>query len=242
MVVAFGFAFFGLMFFAEVTTARFFAMEGIVGHEFAHEDEVFQTECLFEFHVYAFLAAGHEEFFVERLAHLFEEVEGFFETFLGATHTHILPHDVAEFFVERVDRTLTTDVEEAVDATLHILLCGFKFGEVGREAGHGDLVGQIVLDGVGEHEVTIGKTLHEGRSTEAVGTVVGEVTFTDGEQTLDGGHQFVVYPNATHRVVDGGEDLHRSVVGAFVGDFFVHVEEVAVACFDFVTTKVLDGL
>ena len=72
--------------------------------------------------------------------------------------------------------------------------------------------------------------------------MVREVALADGEETLDGGHEFIVYPDAAHGVVYGREDLHGSLVGAFVGDFLVHVEEVAVACLNLLASEVLDGL
>ena len=241
-IVALCFAFFGLVLFAEVTAARFLAVKRIVGHEFAHEDEVFETQCLFEFHVHALGSAGDEEIGEEGLAKLLEEGECLFEAFLGATHTDVFPHDVAEFLVDAVHRALTLDGKEAFDAFAHMLFGGFEFGKFRREAGNGDLVGEIVLDRVGQHEVSIGQSLHESRSAEAVGTVIGEVTFTDGEQTINGGHEFVVHPDTAHRVVDGGENLHGCFVGALVGDFFVHVEEVTVARSDLIAAEVADGL
>ena len=72
--------------------------------------------------------------------------------------------------------------------------------------------------------------------------MVREVTLTDGKETIDSGHEFVVHPDTTHGVVDSGEDLHRSFVRRLVGDFFVHVEEVTIASFDFLATEVFDGL
>ena len=40
-------------------------------------------------------------------------------------------------------------------------------------------------------------------SAEAVGAVVAEVALADGEETLDGGLQFVVHPDTAHGVVAG---------------------------------------
>ena len=143
-VVALSFAFFSLVLFAEVTTARLLTVEGIVCHEFTHKDEVFETKCLLEFHVHAFLRARDAEFLVESLAELLEQAKTLDETFLGATHTHVFPHDVAEFLVDAVHAALTTDSEEAIDAFTHVLFCSLKFGEVGREARNGDLVSEVV--------------------------------------------------------------------------------------------------
>ena len=42
--------------------------------------------------------------------------------------------------------------------------------------------------------------------------------------------------------MNGGVNHHRSFVGAFVSDFFVHVEEVTITSFDFLATEVLNSL
>ena len=183
---------------------------------------------------------GDEEIGEEGLAKFLKEGECLFETFLGATHTDVFPHDVAEFLVDAVDRALTIDGKEAIDALAHVLLGGFEFGKLRREARNSDLVGEVVLDRVGQHEVSIGQSLHESRSAEAVGTVIGEVTFTDGKETINGGHELVVHPDTAHRVVDGGE-ICMGFRRALVGDFFVHVEEVTIASFYDILTKTLDS-
>ena len=84
----------------------------------------------------------------------------------------MLPHNVAQLLVDRVDRTLAVDVHQAVNLGLNALLSRVKLGHIDREAGPEALVSQIVLDGVGQHEVTVSQTLHKGRSAQTVGTVV----------------------------------------------------------------------
>ena len=83
--------------------------------------------------------------------------------------------------------------------------------------------------------------MHQGGSTEAVCTVVGEVTFTDGEQSLDGGHQFVVNPDTTHGIVDSRINHHRVFVWADISDFFIHIEEVAVTLCNDIFTQTVDS-
>ena len=95
----------------------------------------------------------------------------------------MLPHDVSELLVQRVNRALALDSHQAVDFSLYALLSLCKLRQVGRETRPDGLVGEIVLDGVWQYEVSVGKTLHEGRSTETVCSVVREVTLTDSEQT-----------------------------------------------------------
>ena len=161
---------------------------------------------------------------------------------------------MAKLLVNAVNRLLTIDVEQVVDVILHSLFGSHKFGQVGAEAGHSDLVAEVVLNGVRQHKVTIGQTLHKGRSTQAVGTVVREVTLTNGEQTRNVGREFVVNPKTTHCVVNGGVNHHRVgifdavvalahyLAGLNVGDFFVHVEEVAITLEHHVDAQTADSL
>ena len=145
------------------------------------------------------------------------------------------------------------DAHQAVNLSLYTLLGLIKLGTVGGDVGPDSLVGEVVLDGVGQHEVAVGQTLHKSRSTQTVCTVVREVALADGEQTCDRGHQLIIDPDATHCVVDSGVDHHRVVVshavdlvgllaGVNVGDLLVHVEEVAVALTDNVDAEAVDRL
>ena len=148
---------------------------------------------------------------------------------------------MAQLLVDVVHRLLAVDREEFGDLLLDALLGLVEGLGVGLHLRGLDLVREVVADGVGQHEVTVGKTLHQGRCAEAVGAVVREVGLADGVETRDGGHQVVVDPDAAHRVVHGGENLHRLLVGADVGDLLVHVEQVAVTLLDDVLAQTLDG-
>ena len=83
--------------------------------------------------------------------------------------------------------------------------------------------------------------------------MVGEVAFANCEESRNGSLQFVVYPHTTHSVVDGRINHHRLVVfhsvdfvsevtRINVGDFFVHVEEVAVTLLHGVEAQAVDTL
>ena len=67
LVVTLSFTFFCLMFFAEVTTTRFFAVKGVDSDELTHRDEVVEAECLVELNVYT-LKLRDEEVGFEFLA------------------------------------------------------------------------------------------------------------------------------------------------------------------------------
>ena len=164
------------------------------------------------------------------------------QTGFRAAHADVFPHHVAQFLVDRVNRLLTLDTHQMVNLSLYGFLCLGKFRQVCRETGNRDLVSQVVLDGVRQYEVTVGQALHQSRCTQTVGTVVREVTFADGKQTLDSGHQFVVYPDAAHRIVDGGINHHRVLVRRYVRDFLVHVKQIAVALCHHILAQTVDSL
>ena len=253
LVVAFSLTFLSLIFLAEVATTTLVAGQSIVGNEFAHSDEVTQTECLVQLVVHALLSARHKQVGLKLVAQFFQFGQSGLQTLLGASHADILPHDVSQFLVDAVDRALALDAHDVIQVGLYSLLGLIKLGCVGRETWHSNLVAQVVLDGVRQHKVTIGQTLHQCRSTQTVGAVVAEVALTDSEQTLDAGLQLIVNPDTTHRVVDSRIDHHGIVVllaidlvGQFtridIGDLLVHVEEVAIALANHVDTQAVDGL
>ena len=141
-------------------------------NKFAHDDEVFEADSLFEFNVHTFCRTRNEEVSVEFLAEFLHLSKTSLQTFCCTAHTYIVPHDATEFLVDRIYRALTLNCEELLDTCLNCFLSCLEFGEVCREAGNCNLVRKVVLNCVGKYEVTISKTLHQRRSTEAVCTVV----------------------------------------------------------------------
>ena len=179
---------------------------------------------------------------VEFLAYFGNLVNGFDKALQSAAHTYEVPHDMAEFLVQLVGRLGTLDCHEFGDTLAYALLGGVEFGSIGGETRHLDLVAEIVLHCVGQHEITVSKTLHQRGSAQAVCTVVREVALTDGEEALDGGLQLVVNPDTTHCVVAGGEDHHRGFIGVVVRNHLVHVEQVAVTVAHHIGAETLDGI
>ena len=149
---------------------------------------------------------------------------------------------MAQLLVELVGALLALDGHEAGDAFAHTLLCLVELGSRCLGSFHLDLIAQIVLHGVGKHKIAVGQTLHQSRCAQTVCTVVREVAFADGEKTLDRGLQLVVYPDAAHGVVRGGENHHGSLIGIVVGNHLVHVEEVAVAVGNHILAQTVDGI
>ena len=74
--------------------------------------------------------------------------------------------------MDRINGTLSVNAHDLGDLLLYGLLGCIELRQVCAEARNLDLVGQIVLDGVGEYKVTVGKTLHKSRSTKTVGSMV----------------------------------------------------------------------
>ena len=117
-----------------------------------------------------------------------------------------------------------------------------KFGNGRGDFAYIDLIGEIVLQGVRQHEITVGQSLHECRGTETVSAVVAKVGFASSEESGDGGLQFVIHPKATHGVMYGRIDHHRGLVGILVRYLLVHLEKVAILLFDGVPAQALDGI
>ena len=172
LVVAFGFAVFGLAFFAEVTAARFLTVEGVEGDELRDFEEVGETNRLFEFLVEFGLVAGNLDVGPEFLAEFFDLLDRGLETFFITGHTAVFPHDVTELLVEGVDGLLTLDAEDLVDLVDDGLF-SFVEGLVLRvDLRRLNLVREVVADRVGKDVVTVGETLHEGGGAEAVAAVL----------------------------------------------------------------------
>ena len=108
--------------------------------ELTHKDEVAEVDSLVELYVQAFLRSRDEEVGVELLADLLDKLDAFLQALCCTTHTYVLPQYVAELLVDRVNRTLTLDVHEAVDLSLNTLLSLCELGQVGREVRPDSLV------------------------------------------------------------------------------------------------------
>jgi hypothetical protein len=221
-----------------------FALAGIVAHHFAKLDEVRHAAGLFELHVDRIARAGDQHALAgspEFLADFGDALNRAIEACARAGHAALVPHDLAELAVERIDRALALDRKHAADA-----LAGFGFGlfELRQVGVHraGLLADEVVGDGRGNHEVAIGKALHERRSAEAVGTVIGKICFAQHMQAGDVRHQIVIHPQPAHRVVDGRINHHRQCVWIFAGDLFVHLEKVAVTRADRRLAEALDRI
>ena len=101
---------------------------------------------------------------------------------------------------------------------------------------------KVTADGVRNDKVSIGKSLHQSGCAQAVRTVVREVRFAQDKAARNRTHQVVVHPEAAHRIMGSRIDAHRNLVRIFVGDFFIHLEQVAVFGGNACDTHTLDGI
>ena len=140
---------------------------------------------------------------------------------------------MTQFLVKAVHRFGTLYCKELGNLFLHGLFRLFKFGGVGVRLWLCKLMGKIISDGIRQDEVTVCQTLHQGRCTQAVSAVVGEVGFSDGIQARNGGLKFVVHPETAHGIVDGRINHHRLLPGGSGSNLLIHIEEVAITLLHF---------
>ena len=142
--------------------------------------------------------------------------------------------------MEPIGRASALHVEIRAVAIAGLGLDSLELGVIGARNRLVQKRRKAIADGVGQHEVTIGETLHQRTRPESVGAVIREVCLARRVQTRNARLQFVVDPQPTHRVVRGRIDAHRHVVGVLAGDALVHFKEVAVALLHHVATKAID--
>ena len=126
LVVALGFAFRSLAFFAEVAAARFLTVQGVESEDFGELEEVSHAAGAFEVLVEGTFGAEHIDVFPEFGTEGRNLLEGGLEAGFVTGHAHVFPHDVTEFTMDIVDRAVTLDGEELVDAFFGLLLAVFE--------------------------------------------------------------------------------------------------------------------
>ena len=236
------FTFFSLILLAEVTTARLFAVKCIHSHQTTNLDEVSQTESFLQFVIECTSFARDIDICPELFLDSIYLSDSGFESFGCTSHTNEVPHDKTQLFVDAIHRAFTLNLHQAVNLLLYFLLCFSELRQVGGHTRYADLVAEVVLNGIRKYKVTISQTLHQSRSAETVSSVVGEVSLTDTEQTLNGSLQFIVNPDTTHCVVDSREDHHRVLIRVLVNDFLVHLEQVTIFLCNYILAETLDSV
>ena len=133
--------------------------------------------------------------------------------------------------METIDRARAFDVDEALHMGLGFLESLLEGWVVGIDL-LAKLRGEIVAKGVGNHEITIGQTLHEGAGSQAVRSVIREISLSCRKQAWNGGHKVVINPEATHGVMRRWINTHRPLIGIFARYVVIHIEQVAVSSFN----------
>ena len=103
-------------------------------------------------------------------------------------------------------------------------------------------IGQVIANRVGNDEITICQSLHQGAGTQPVGAVIGEIGFADGVEAGNRRHEVVIHPEAAHRVVNGRIDPHGSFIRVLTRYALVHVEKIAIALIDDLLAQAFDRL
>ena len=78
-------------------------MQCVISYKLTHENEVTEVDCLIKLNIQAFLLTRDKEVSVEFLAESLQLFETFLESFFGTTHTYILPHNMTQLLVDRVN-------------------------------------------------------------------------------------------------------------------------------------------
>lgn len=114
VIVAFGFSV-DLVFSAEVSAARFFAVEGVTGHELTKFDKVDDTARFFEFLVDIACITGDADIVPEVFAKILDLFDGFLESLFGAADADFVEEDFTEATMETFGGLVSFGFEEAID-------------------------------------------------------------------------------------------------------------------------------
>src|SRR5690606_17568316 len=103
------------------------------------------------------------------------------------------PHDVAQYLMDIVRGIDSFHGKKAAHINFYFKERFFKVRVVIID-GIKAQSGQVLTHNLGDDEVAVSEALHQRGSTQTVRTVIREITFTEGIQTRDGGHQVVIHP------------------------------------------------
>ena len=132
--------------------------------------------------------------------------------------------------MEGTRRLSAVDRQERINTTLNSC---FDFSECRIFSRHltcnrDTLFSKIVTNRVWQNEITVSQTLHERRSSEAIRTVIREIRFTTNKHARNRALQIIIYPEATHCIVNRRENHHRRLVWICTGDAAIHVKEITI--------------
>ena len=212
-IISLGLVFLGLALLAQMTAARFLAFQGVPDHGFGELQEIRHPagplQGLIEFGA----AAGHQDIGVKFLPDFRDPGQGVFQSLPVAGHAAVVPEQTAQLAMVMIHLPQSFALWPATvfqqpfgpgpDIRLGLVIFPVADGEIAEPG-----PGQVVAHGVGQDKVAVGQSLHQGRSPEPVGAVIGKIGLAEHEQAVDGGHQLIIHPETAHGVVDRRVDGH----------------------------------
>ena len=145
----------------EMSTAALITLQRIIGNKLTHGDEVAKVDGLVELDIESLLVARDTHVLVEFLTDVLQHGKSLLQTSLVAGHANVIPHNMIELFVNRVNTLVALDIVDAVDFGLNTLLGLLELRCVRIDVRHLYLVGEVVLHCIRNDEVTVGQTLHK---------------------------------------------------------------------------------
>ncbi len=143
--------------------------------------------------------------------------------------------------MELCNSTVAFDREQPVDTRTDILSRFFKFCMIGRVQAV-FLGREISGNRLRQNEISVGEPLHKRAGAQPIRAVIGKIGFADHEEPRDIAHQFIIDPQAAHRVMHCRIDPHRLFICVLSRDALIHIEEIAISLFDFVAAEPLDRI
>ena len=199
-----------------------------MAEDFGKLEKVSNPSGFLEFLIQLAATAGNADIVPEFVAYHGNAFERFFKSLPGTGHSALVSDQESEFTVEAVDASFAARFQQAVHAVIDFLKAAFEL-RVRFIDGAWLLVSEVIRDGRRENEVSVGKTLHQGGGSKAVGAMVGKVRLPGHMKSGKIRHQVVIDPEPSHRVVDCWENLHGGLVGVLSLDLLIHLEEIAVS-------------
>ena len=144
--------------------------------------------------------------------------------------------------MERSRRAFAINRKELVDSSFNRFLNLIEFRRFFTWPVIRTRLGQVLANGIGQHKVTIGQTLHEGTCPQSIGTMIRKVGLSNHKQSWDVTHKVIIHPKPAHGVMYRRVNRHWVLVGIGTGDLFVHIKKIAITLTDNILAHAIDGI
>ena len=91
-----------------------------------------------------------------------------------------------------------------------------------------------MLNGIRQYKISVCKSLHKGRGTQPVCSMIREISLPKCIQAGDSCHHLIINPDPSHGVMNCRIDHHRVLIRILINDLFIHLEKIAVPFFDYI--------